>query len=847
MAIVAGFTADPDILVAGTSAVGFNLPFLTALADGRFLATWTTGGSTLNGQILSAAGAKLGSSFVIGSSQAGASVAALPDGGFAIVWAASGGSAPVTVRFYGANGVAVGADIVVSTSANHHDLPQIVRLASGGFAVAWQESDPQNSLDVRGRLLDSTGHPTGSEFAIPTVVAGSQYHVELTALASGGFAAAWMDNGVFGSVAGQEVKARVFDSAGLPVGAEFVAPAANAGDQGQPVIGTLPSGGFVMAWWTANPTNGDGSGYAVKAQLFDAAGTRVGNEILANSSTAGDQYLPSLTVLSNGDFVIAWTDFSGGNGDSSGYAVRAQLFDTTGARLGAEFIIPQATVNNQRSPVLAAGPGGSFAALWQDTVIGGDSSNGPLKMRLFAPIAAANDAVSTTESTVLTGNLFADHGSGADGAGSVIAQVNGSAAAVGSTIVLASGAHLTVNADGTYSYDPNHAFDALPDAASGAVNSAKAETFTYTLTGGATATATVTVNGIASVGDRLEGDSSDNVFYVDDLQDTVVESPGGGVDEVRTALGSRTDSTQHYHIPDNVENLTGTSTGDQGVWGNGLDNVIVMGGGNDMIVLADPVDLFAPGQGADQVHGGGGDDYMFFGGSFTNADSADGGAGYDTVTLLGNFSLAFDDDDLVSVEKLVVFSSGDPAAPNGYNLTMADANVAPGAGLMVVAQSLQPGEHLVFDGSAETSGRFNVRGGHDSDTMTTGAGNDQLWGSHGADILSGGGGQDSFEYYSVSESTPESRDTILDFATGDHINLINIDADGDASNGNSVFRFIGDQAFTGAAGEIRVYEAADHPGMWIVEGDVDGDGAADLSIAVVTQSGSTLVPTDFWL
>ena len=46
-------------------------------------------------------------------------------------------------------------------------------------------------------------------------------------------------------------------------------------------------------------------------------------------------------------------------------------------------------------------------------------------------------------------------------------MVNGDAGNVGTQITLPSGALLTVNVDGTFSYDPNGAFDDLPGPLSG--------------------------------------------------------------------------------------------------------------------------------------------------------------------------------------------------------------------------------------------------------------------------------------------------------------------------------------------------------------------------------------------
>ncbi|MBE9063765.1 Ig-like domain-containing protein [cf. Phormidesmis sp. LEGE 11477] len=112
-----------------------------------------------------------------------------------------------------------------------------------------------------------------------------------------------------------------------------------------------------------------------------------------------------------------------------------------------------------------------------------------------APIAQP-DAVTTDAETLLSGSVFADNGSGADtdpdGDVLSVSKVNGEVATVGSEITLDSGALLTVNADGSFAYDPNGFFSFL-DA-----NEIATDSFAYTLSDGAltdSATATITLEG----------------------------------------------------------------------------------------------------------------------------------------------------------------------------------------------------------------------------------------------------------------------------------------------------------------------------------------------------------------
>ncbi len=122
----------------------------------------------------------------------------------------------------------------------------------------------------------------------------------------------------------------------------------------------------------------------------------------------------------------------------------------------------------------------------------GGTTNETLSFTIDRPAAAAADSLNTTEnSTAVNGsggnpNLLAND-TDKDGDAVTITQVQGSGANVGTQITLASGALLTVNADGTYVYDPNHAFDWLPDfTTSGASNTTATDTFTYMIDGGAT-------------------------------------------------------------------------------------------------------------------------------------------------------------------------------------------------------------------------------------------------------------------------------------------------------------------------------------------------------------------------
>ncbi|MBV9929655.1 MAG: hypothetical protein JO013_01765, partial [Alphaproteobacteria bacterium] len=60
--------------------------------------------------------------------------------------------------------------------------------------------------------------------------------------------------------------------------------------------------------------------------------------------------------------------------------------------------------------------------------------------------------------------------------------------------------------------------------------------------------------------------------------------------------------------------------------------------------------------------------------------------------------------------------------------------------------------------------------------------------------------------------------------------------------GDQAFAFIGANAFGHHAGELR---ASFDQGMWIIQGDTDGDGNADFTLLVTTQNNHQIVAGDF--
>jgi hypothetical protein len=119
------------------------------------------------------------------------------------------------------------------------------------------------------------------------------------------------------------------------------------------------AGDFVVVW---NDTgNHDGSSLGIFGQRFASSGARLGVEFQVNSYTPDPQRTPSIGMEANGDFVVAWDSY---RGIDPALEIRAQRFDSAGARIGGELVVNTYTPNAQYGAQVAVDADGDFVVAW---------------------------------------------------------------------------------------------------------------------------------------------------------------------------------------------------------------------------------------------------------------------------------------------------------------------------------------------------------------------------------------------------------------------------------------------------------------------------------------------------
>ena len=132
--------------------------------------------------------------------------------------------------------------------------------------------------------------------------------------------------------------------------------------QNQSAIAISTSGNFVVVWTADHAEDGDKHG--VFGQLFSPSGNRLGANFQVNTDFKDEQQNATDGFAADGTFVVAWASHSGLLGDANGWSIRAQRFQSDGAKAGSEFLVNQLTAGEQTLPSIAVAADGQFVVAW---------------------------------------------------------------------------------------------------------------------------------------------------------------------------------------------------------------------------------------------------------------------------------------------------------------------------------------------------------------------------------------------------------------------------------------------------------------------------------------------------
>jgi hypothetical protein len=363
-----------DEILVNTSLVGDQqAPAVAGFRGTQFVVVWEDGGDAkIKGQMFGVTGGKSGSEFVVNLSGEPNTSRKLPaivecGLGFAVAWIEKprGAAAQVKLRTFNEDTLS-GPEIQVSTAeVEPLTAPAMARLADGGFVVVWV--DKRQDERIRAQRFDVAGEKSGPEVRVNTVP-GLHREPMVACLVNGNIVIGWRAR-LPGPLL---VHLQIFDSNG-PVGGEQITTL----DVTDITMAALDTGRFVIAH-VRNAFDGE-TGFdttAVQASVFEPNGVFSGIRVSASAEQRILSSWPTLVPLPDGRCVLAWTQ-TNTDAPAAGSNVKAKVFSAAQSSVGQALQVNTST-GGERFRLSAAttrGPDGEHVFFaWSDQGQAGDGT-----------------------------------------------------------------------------------------------------------------------------------------------------------------------------------------------------------------------------------------------------------------------------------------------------------------------------------------------------------------------------------------------------------------------------------------------------------------------------------------
>ncbi|HTK77710.1 MAG TPA: hypothetical protein VL371_20760, partial [Gemmataceae bacterium] len=200
----------------------------------------------------------------------------------------------------------LGEFAVPTTTANDQDHPAVAADAAGDFLAVWHRPGPAGGEGIYGQRFNAIGSPVGAEFMANENPYSSYYSTAVAMAPDGRAVITWYAyDQTDGGVNSWKIFARLYNADGTPHGAEFKVNTVSTGLQSDPAVAMAADGSFVIAF--VDQRDYVDPYMEIAARRFDADGNGVGSQFPVNTTTAYNQYAPSIGMDAAADFVIGWT------------------------------------------------------------------------------------------------------------------------------------------------------------------------------------------------------------------------------------------------------------------------------------------------------------------------------------------------------------------------------------------------------------------------------------------------------------------------------------------------------------------------------------------------------------
>lgn len=306
--------------IVNTAGPSHDLPAVAGLPDGGWVVVFQDSRSgdswDLYAHRYDSAGSPVGSDFLVTSApvfsqQIHPTISILNDGRWLVSWLDTrAGTNAVWQQLFTASGDPEGSATQVSAvpAGSTASVESVAALPDGGWLVVWADdrNDHGNGIDgptydIYERRFDSNGQATtANDVRVDAAANGTQVAPEIAVLADGGWVIAWHDerNG------GSDIYQARFDADGNRMSASDVNVDQNPfANDGLGIVTALPDGGWLVTWDEIR--NGSSE---VFQRRYSADGTS--GDVTQINLTEHHESSPAVALNTDGQAVVTWSQES---------------------------------------------------------------------------------------------------------------------------------------------------------------------------------------------------------------------------------------------------------------------------------------------------------------------------------------------------------------------------------------------------------------------------------------------------------------------------------------------------------------------------------------------------------
>ena len=274
------------------------------------------------------------------------------------------------------------ADVQVNTYTTSSQYSASVGLDSeGDFVVVWASfgsgGTDSDGFSIQGQRYSSDGSQVAAQFQVNTYSTSDQRSPSVGLDSDGDFVVVWTSNGSGGTDSDSySVQGQRYASDGTELGAQFQVNTYTTNRQEDPSVTLDSDGDFVVVWSSVGSGGTDSDTYSIQGQRYSSDGSAAGAQFQVNTYTTDEQTSPSVAVDSDGDFVVVWRSAASSGTDTSADSVQGQRYASDGSAAGVQFQVNTYTTSVQTSPAVSMDSAGDFVVVWQSSGSGGTDSDG---------------------------------------------------------------------------------------------------------------------------------------------------------------------------------------------------------------------------------------------------------------------------------------------------------------------------------------------------------------------------------------------------------------------------------------------------------------------------------------